>query len=276
MSQLTYERRGAGDPLVLVHGLGSSRRAWDPLLPTLAEHFDVLTVDLPGFGESKPLRVEPLPSTLAASIADLLDELGLTAPHVVGNSLGGWVALELARIRPVTSLTLLSPAGVWSARTPTYTRASLRASRWLARYAGGLLSWLVKYKLGRTLVLGQTHGRPGRLTPDQARRAVRALGRCPGFAATFRATVNRHYQAGPADAGVPVTVAFGSRDHVLLSQQSRHIEQLPEGTRVASLPGCGHVPMFDDPEAVVALVTDAVSRAQIGTADRSTRITSRV
>lgn len=264
MTHLTYERRGAGDPLVLVHGIGSSRRVWDPLVSRLADRFDVITVDLPGFGESDPLpaHVEPVPSTLASSLAELLDELDVSAPHVVGNSLGGWVGLELARLRPLSSLTLLSPAGLWSDRAPAYTRVSLGASHWLARHAGGLLSWLVGYRLGRVLVLGQTHGRPGRLTAEQARRTVRTMGAGPGFDATFEATVRRHHRARPTDVGVPVTVGFGSRDLVLLPWQSRHVEQLPEGTRVVPLPGCGHVPTYDDPAAVVALVTGAVSRGR--------------
>jgi pimeloyl-ACP methyl ester carboxylesterase len=268
MTHLTYERRGAGAPLVLVHGIGSSRRVWDPVITTLADRFDVITVDLPGFGESDPVPadVEPLPATLASSLADLLDELDVTEPHVVGNSLGGWVGLELARLRPLSSLTLLSPAGLWSDRTPAYTRISLGTSHWLARHAGGPLSWLVGFRLGRVLVLGQTHGRPGRLTADQARRTLRTMGAGPGFDATFAATVRRHHRARPTDVGVPVTAAFGSRDLILLPWQSRHVEQLPEGTRVVPLPGCGHVPTYDDPEAVVALVTGAagLGRPRLG------------
>jgi pimeloyl-ACP methyl ester carboxylesterase len=123
------------------------------------------------------------------------------------------------------------------------------------------MSWLVRRRLGRALVLGQTHGRPTRLTPDQALRAVHALGRCLGFDATLRATVARHYRAEPGPYGAPVTVAFGSRDHVLLPRQSRHVERLPSGTRAASLPGCGHVPTYDDPAAVTALITGTIARA---------------
>src|SRR4051794_25151983 len=263
MTQLAYERRGTGAPLVLLHGIGSSRHIWEPVVSSLAEQGEVFTIDLPGFGESAPLPagVEPAPATIAGSVADLLDQLGITAPHVVGNSLGGWVGLELARMRPVASLTLLSPAGLWSGRTPFYTRSSLRLSRRLARDAERPLSWLVRARLGRALVLGQTHGRPTRLTPDQALRAIHALGRCPGFEATLRTTTVRHYRAEPGPYAAPVTVAFGSRDRILLPWQSRHVEQLPSGTRVASLPGCGHVPTYDDPEAVAALVTETIARA---------------
>ncbi|HEY1320360.1 MAG TPA: alpha/beta fold hydrolase, partial [Streptosporangiaceae bacterium] len=147
MTMLAHTRAGAGAPLVLLHGIGSSRHAWDPVIPALAERFDVIAPDLPGFGDSGPLPpgVEPRPAALAAAVAGLLGDLGITAPHIAGNSLGGWVALELAGIRPVASLALLSPAGLWRGNMPLYPRASLLASRWLSRHAAGLLSRLVTY-----------------------------------------------------------------------------------------------------------------------------------
>jgi pimeloyl-ACP methyl ester carboxylesterase len=168
MTRLAFTRVGSGPPLVLLHGIGLSRRAWDPVVPALGERFDVLALDLPGFGESAllPPQEEPIPAVLAASAADLLDTLGIGSPHLVGNSLGGWVALELAHLRPTASLTLLSPAGLWRGNTPLYNRASLRASRWLTQHATGLLYWLVQSRLGRSLVLGQTYGQPSRMSPD--------------------------------------------------------------------------------------------------------------
>jgi pimeloyl-ACP methyl ester carboxylesterase len=255
MAQLAFTRTGVGAPLVLLHGIGLSRRSWEPVIPALAECFDVIAVDLPGFGgsESLPADVEPVPAALAAAVAGLLDELGVTAPHLAGNSLGGWVALELASVRPVASVTLLSPAGLWRPVTPWYDRVSLRASRWLARHGGRLLARLVGHRLGRVLVLGQTHGRPGQLTPQYARAVLHDTGTCAGFDATLRATTNRRFLAtGRIDA--PLTVAFGSRDRLLLPGQSRHLDQLPSGSRSESLPGCGHVPMADDPAAVAALI----------------------
>ncbi|MGE5287323.1 MAG: alpha/beta fold hydrolase [Micromonosporaceae bacterium] len=262
MSQLAFSRSGIGAPLVLLHGLGLSRQSWDPVVPALAERFGVIAVDLPGFGGSEPApaQVEPLPAALAAAVAGLLDELGVTAPHLAGNSLGGWVALELARIRPAASLTLLSPAGLWHGGTPLYCRASLQASRWLTRHAAGPLSRLVNYRLGRALVLGQTHGRPMQLTAEYARAAIHAMGTCPGFDATLKATATRRFVAA-APIGAPVTVAFGSRDLLLLRHQSRHLDQLPPGTHVQALPGCGHVPMADDPSAVTAIISQSAARA---------------
>jgi pimeloyl-ACP methyl ester carboxylesterase len=268
MSALSFSRQGAGRPLVLIHGLGSSRAAWDPVVPRLAERFDVLALDLPGFGESAalPPDVEPHPARLAAAVADLLDELHIERPSVVGNSMGGWVALELAQLRPVASLTLLSPAGLWRRRLPRFSLVSLRITRWASRHAAGLLSRLVAFRPGRILLLGQTHGRPTRVTPDQARAAIADMGRDGAFDAALAATVHRHYEAGPA-LGAPVTVTFGTRDRLLLPGQSRHLDQLPPGARTAALPGCGHVAMSDCPDAVVALI-EASAVADLVTDDR--------
>jgi pimeloyl-ACP methyl ester carboxylesterase len=266
MPPLAFTRSGSGAPLVLLHALGLSSQAWDPVLPTLASRFDVIAVDLPGFGDSAPLygQAEVPPAKLAESVADLLDDLGVTAPHLAGNSLGGWVALELAARRPVASITLCSPAGLWRRNTPLYDRVSLRASRWLARRATASLSRLVNYRLGRILVLGQTHGRPTRLTAGYARAAVESLGRCPGFEAALAGTARRRYLA-TTPITAPVTVAFGSRD-LLLRHPARRLDQLPPHTQAEVLPGCGHVPIADDPAAVAALITRTAARAVQNTA----------
>jgi pimeloyl-ACP methyl ester carboxylesterase len=267
MTSLAYTRSGTGAPLVLLHGIGSSRQAWDPVGPALAAHFTVLAVDLPGFGDSTPLpaHVEPTPAALATAVARLLDELGVTSPHLAGNSLGGWVAMEVAAIRPAASLTLLSPAGLWRRDTPLYPRLSLRATRWLAVHAGPFLSRTAGYRLGRALVLGQTHGRPMRLTADYARGAIHAMSACPGFEGVFTATLNRRLVA-TAPIGAPVTVAFGSRDRLLLRHQSRHLDQLPPGTVAKALPDCGHMPMADDPAIVTAVITQSAARASASAA----------
>lgn len=255
MTRLAYTRSGAGEPLVLLHGIGLSGLSWMPVLPELATRFDVLAVDLPGFGDSPALPPdrEPTPAHLAVSVAGLLDALGIERPHLAGNSIGGWVALELAHIRPTASLTLLSPAGLWRRRTPLYDRVSLRATRWFAHGTPRLLGRLVGNRIGRYLVMRQSHGRPSRMTPEQARAAIRATGTCPAFMPTLRATAHRHYAASSV-IDVPVTVSFGTKDAILLPWQSRHVDELPPQTIVANLPGCGHVPMTDDPVAVAALI----------------------
>jgi pimeloyl-ACP methyl ester carboxylesterase len=266
MATLAHTRQGAGPPLLLLHGLGLSRGTWAPVLDLLAERFDVLAVDLPGCGDSPrvPPAVEPHPAFLAAEVAGLLDELRIDRPHVAGNSLGGWIALELAALRPVASLTLLDPAGLWRRGAPLYCRLSLRLTRYACRYATGALSWVVRYRPGRGVVLWQTHGRPARVTPDQARTEIRAVATATAFEGMLDATAHRHYTAGPAfDA--PVTVAFGSRDRVLLRRQSRHLDELPPGSRSVELAGCGHLPMADDPTTVAALITASADHAEPAT-----------
>lgn len=255
MAALAFTRIGVGQPLVLLHGIGMSRHAWDPVVPALATQFDVVAVDLPGFGRSEPARpgIEPTPQVMAARVADLLDDLGIISPHVVGNSLGGWVALELAGLRPVRSLILLSPAGLWRHSTPRYNLISLRGTRWLAQHTTAVLLRLVRHRLGRLLVLAQTHGRPTRMSPVDAQAAISAMAGCRGFDATLRATARRHYNAGATAIDAPVTVAFGTRD-LLLRRRSRRRDQLPPQTRFATLTGCGHVPMADDPVAVIDLI----------------------
>jgi pimeloyl-ACP methyl ester carboxylesterase len=215
----------------------------------------VVAVDLPGFGESEPLpaQIEPIPAALAGMVAVLLGELEITGPHLAGNSLGGWVARETAKIRPVRSVTLLSPTALWRRGTPLYCRVSLRLSRRLAQHAERPVSRLLRYRFARALVFGQTHGHPTRVSAEQARAAIQALGSCPGFEATLKATASRHYVGG-SSIEAPVTVAFGSRDVLLLRHQSRHLDELPPTARTAHLHGCGHVPMSDAPAAVADLI----------------------
>lgn len=99
MTALTFTKIGDGPPLVLLHGIGSSRAAWRPVLDRLAATHTVYAVDLPGFGDSPGLGGTP--RQLAEAVAAALDDWGLDNPHVAGNSLGGWVGLELAALRPV-------------------------------------------------------------------------------------------------------------------------------------------------------------------------------
>ena len=260
---LAHTRSGEGEPLVLLHALGLSSRTWEPVIPLLAERFDVIAIDLPGFGESEPLppEVEPHPAELAAAVAATLTKLGIVDVHLAGNSLGGWVCLEMAAMLPVRSLTLLAPAGLWRRHTPAYCRVSLRATRFIARYVGWLARPLLATRTARTLMFAQSVGRPTRMTPAQARDAVTAMGSSPGFRATLRATLRRRYLAQkPIEA--PVTLVFGTRDRILLPRQSRHLDQLPPHTRQAALAGAGHVPMTDDPEGIAALIGDTASLAR--------------
>ena len=112
--ELDHHRGGAGEPLVLVHGIGHTWRGWRPMLPALERHFDVLAVDLPGFGHSPPLPAGQActPEALADAVEAAMDAAGFETAHLAGNSLGGWIALILARRGRARTVTAISPAGL--------------------------------------------------------------------------------------------------------------------------------------------------------------------
>src|SRR3954466_3075177 len=113
--RLAYDRTGSGEPLVLLHGQGFSRRCWDPIMDLLAADRDVIAVDLPGHGESprQPKGAGSAPHDLAVAVAELLDELDLATGHVAGNSSGGWVALELGRLKRARTVPAPGQARLW-------------------------------------------------------------------------------------------------------------------------------------------------------------------
>ncbi|MQA83802.1 MAG: alpha/beta fold hydrolase [Streptosporangiales bacterium] len=250
---LAYDRRGQGPPLMLVHGLGSYRGMWVPVLDRLAAEREVIAVDLPGFGDSPllPGGARHDVSTLTEAVERFIDGLGVGTPHVAGNSLGGGIALELARRGTVRSATALSPIGFWTPAEARYAAASLRGSRALARALRPLTPRLMRSTPLRTAFLGQIYARPWRLDPDAALATVEAFRRAPGFDVTLPNTFRYYFWGVPRS---PVTVAWGTRDRLLLPVQAeRAREALPEARHVA-LQGCGHVPPSDDPDQVAEVL----------------------
>ncbi len=100
---LAHVRRGSGPPLALIHGIGSQWQMWEPVLERLSREREVVALDLPGFGDSEEHRARPTVEALAGVAAEFLDGIGLAGAHVAGNSLGGGVALQLARMGEVRS-----------------------------------------------------------------------------------------------------------------------------------------------------------------------------
>jgi pimeloyl-ACP methyl ester carboxylesterase len=139
-SALTRYRGGTGAPLVLVHGLGLTWRSWQPVLDALEARHDVVAIDLPGFGESPPLPdgAAPTPTRLADAVESELDRLNLDAPALVGNSLGGWVALELARRGRATRAVVIAPSGLESPPERAVVIAVNELMRLRARFAAPL------------------------------------------------------------------------------------------------------------------------------------------
>ncbi|MFH9660108.1 alpha/beta fold hydrolase [Streptomyces sp. NPDC017248] len=254
---VSYARVGRGEPLVLLHGIGHHLQAWDPVVDILATEREVVAVDLPGFGAS-PALPDGLAydlSTTNSVLAALFEALELDRPHVAGNSLGGLLALELGREKLVRSVTALSPGGFWSDAERRYAFAVLLAMRGAARRMPlPLVTRLSRTAAGRTALTSTIYARPGRRSPDAVVAETLALATATGFEATLRAggTV-RFTDALP---GVPVTVAWGTRDRVLLRRQGIRAKRLIPHARLVRLPGCGHVPMNDDPALVARVILD--------------------
>ncbi len=252
MSTLAHTRAGEGPPLVLVHGLGSALTTWSLLLPDLVRRYDVIAVDLPGHGGSPALpRTEPpTPQRCARLVADLLDELGLERAHVVGNSLGGWVGLELAADDRALSFTGLAPAGLW--KQPALRRSSLlQVNRRLARSTRPLQPVLLRSRIVRSITFASGSARPAEVPYEVALAAARGLAGSPGYLAALDGTLdNRFERAAMVKPDVPVTVMFGDRDRILpprLQQQ----DVAPAHARWLVLPSCGHAPQWDAPGTVL-------------------------
>lgn len=254
---LVHDRRGSGPPLVLIHGIGARRGAWDPVVELLAAERETIAIDLPGFGDSPPLPAGTVPTMDAYldAVEQFFADAGLDRPHVAGNSMGGGIALELARRGSVASTTALSPIGFWNDVEKRYSRAALKLTRFSSVHAGGLLKRGMGSALGRQLLLGQMHGRPARVDPVEARLDIDRLVGASGWDATLPELARYQFAHGEQLDPIPVTIGWGTRDRLLIAatQPARAKAALPRARHVP-LERCGHLPMSDDPEAVAALL----------------------
>ena len=253
---INHHREGSGGPVVLLHGIGHHWQAWEPVVGLLAGEFDVLACDSPGFGRSTPLTagIEPTISSYADAFEWFFAELGLERPHVAGNSMGGAIALELARRRAVRSATAFSPAGFWTAAEARFCQLSLRALADTPPRARPAMEALARTRAGRVALFSQTFGYPAKLPPEEAVATLRDAWAAPAFAAALALLGSYRFEAPQELRHVPVTVAWGLRDRLLpyRLQAPRARRMLPTATHVTL--GAGHVPFYDDPAACAAVV----------------------
>jgi pimeloyl-ACP methyl ester carboxylesterase len=248
---LAHDRRGDGPPLVLIHGLGGTRRIWRPQLDALAREREVVAIDMPGFGDSPPLPAAR-PATAAALGAEIgatLDALGIDEADLAGNSLGGWVALEMARAGRARSLCLISPAGLW--RRPLGPRSF--DARGAAARLRPLLPLVVRSAAVRRRALAGNVARPDRVPRADALAMIRSWLDAAGYDAANEQMRSAVFE-DPASIRVPTTIAWGEHDRLVAPPQP---ERRPPASRFLVLPGCGHVPNWDDPELVTRLLLEA-------------------
>lgn len=254
---LSHEIHGSGEPLVLVHGLTHRRQGWYPVLEHLTEHRTVVLVDLPGHGTSPDLVVRDgdVQATLRADLVAAMDVLGLDRPHMAGNSLGGRIALEAAADDLVRSATTLSPAAFWHGSADfAYIRALFAWLTTSARLLTPVTPLLVRHAAARRVMGAMVSARPDRIPPDEFLADVHGMRRAiPAMRQIFPAA---EVFDRPISPDIPVTIAWGARDLILLPYQARIAEQRMPHARHVRLTGCGHVPMADDPGQVARVLLE--------------------
>lgn len=256
-TSIHLRRVGTGEPLLLVHGIGSSEHAWDPVIADLANHRELIAIDLPGYGRSPQDGVAPTVDGFADALADLCTELGMDRPHVAGHSLGGAVALELGRRGLARSVVAFAPIGFWGATGVPWLQGVLRATRTVNPIVRPILPRLVRRPVGRIATMALFHGKPTRLAPRTIVEDADRFMAAEAFDATCASFSNHVFTDPGALADIPVTVAWGSRDACLpaWSQARRACAALPAARHVR-LPGCGHFVMADDPVSCRLLLLD--------------------
>lgn len=262
---INHHREGSGPPLVLLHGVGHHWQAWRPVIELLSDDFDVIACDSPGFGRSSqlPPSIEPNIAAYVDAFEWFFIELGLERPHVAGNSMGGAIALELARRRAVRSATAFSPAGFWTPLELRFAQISLGALANLPAALRPAVLALARRPAGRRMLFGQLFGYPERLPEDEAVSALRDAWAAPAFNGVLDAFAGYSFADPDELRSVPIAIGWGKLDRLLIHrlQAPRARAMLPWATH-ATL-GAGHVPFFDDPPAVAEFIRVGASAAPV-------------
>jgi 3-oxoadipate enol-lactonase len=250
---IAWERRGAGPPVVLIHGLGYARWGWEPVADRLADSFEVVLLDNRGIGASD---APPGPYTcaeMAADVVAVLDEAGVERAHVVGTSLGGMVAQELVLAAParVDRLVLVctTPGGPKAAPMPAPTveliaaAPSLEPLVALRRFVENALA---PNPAGELVDRILTH-RIATAQPPAAWAAQAAAGM--SFDAWERAT----------QIEAPTLVVHGTEDVVVDPANAALLGERIPGARVELFDGCGHLLFWEEPARFVEVVGEFLS-----------------
>lgn len=257
---------GSGSDLVVLHGLGGSWHIWRPVLGLLTGRHRVIAPTLPGHPGGPPLPKGAVPTV--ALLTDLMIEdlrrRGIRHPHVAGNSLGGWIAIEMARRGYAQSVTALSPAGGW--QTPADYQAIAKMFRIIFRLLPlmiFLFSWLLRFAGVRRALNAQAMEHGDRVPPDESRRAMRTM-RGTRMLPALLDSMERVGGVQPFRVAPPrVVIAWCEHDKVIPhGRYGAALTTVVQGAEAATVVGCGHVPMYDDPAQVASIIFDTCARAE--------------
>lgn len=238
--------------ILLIHGMGSAATAWKPLTPHLLDRFNVITVDLPGHGESPYTKGQPMdPNTLAHLVTiEVEKHFGITEFDVVGNSWGGWIALEMAAHAPskIKSVTALAPAGFWLAsyiqRAPG--TASIRA---LAKSSYTLSTTFLKYEWARKIGFADVSPQWRKFSYQLCLDATLAMAKSAGYFPAWDGMLGKRFDS-KIDSSIPVKIIFGDSDRTLPATTCQETEMAPKHSEWITIANCGHAPMWDNVETV--------------------------
>lgn len=257
---------GVGEPLVLLHGFTDTWQGWTPVLPALSLGHEVYAWSLPGHlgGDPWDWSVPVSVSAAVDAVERQLDSIGLDRAHLVGNSLGGWLALELAARGRALSVVGVCPAGGWApgGREERRVARYFRRNHLMLRYFGPLLPFVASHALLRSIALrdlvadGRKVPPAGALTLFEGARGCAIVDAVVGLVGTDES----FGELGPIDC--PVRILYGSKDRLLRGPEyfSRMRAMLPEADWVR-LDGLGHLPMWDSPDAVATAILGHTSRS---------------
>ena len=248
--------------LVLIHGLGSAATVWKPLISKVQETFNIITLDLPGHGLTPLNKDQPMdPQSLAKLIVKNLEqELGVREFHLVGNSWGGWIALEIASLFPerVKSVHALAPAGFWLA-TFDQKFPGEALGRALMPIIKILAPTLLQYEWGKKFLFQEGSPQWRNFTYETCLDAINAMASSPGFTSASNGMLKKRFESA-IDSSVPVNIFFGDCDNTLPAPTCQDKAMVPSHAEWITLVGSGHAPMLDNPEKIASYVLATVRR----------------
>lgn len=248
-------RAGSGKKLLLVHGLGGSWRSWNSVRLPLAARREVIAIDLPGHGDSPADRDSGTFLGLVRSVEAYLDANDLRGVDLVGSSMGARIVLELARRGGVGNVVSLDPGGFWRGWERTFFKTTIGASVGLLRATRPTLPALSKSAVARTALLAQLSTRPWALPAQTVAAELLSFTNTPTFDDLVKDLADGPEQEGPAAASSGrVTIGWGRHDRLCLPRQAARAQDAFPNADLHWFEHSGHFPMWDEPEATVALV----------------------
>jgi pimeloyl-ACP methyl ester carboxylesterase len=243
---------GGKPTLLLLHGVTMSARAWAGVIPWLDDHYDVIAPTAVGHRGGPPLVGKATIGGLTDQIEEVLDARELDRVHIAGNSMGGWIAIELARRGRAETVCAFSPAGFWTSSRSADATDRIRRSVRLARLSLPVAPFALNIGVVRRAALRDVAQHGERLSVAQALDIARDTANCTA-AGDLLATDER---VEPLDAlPCPITIAWSAHDRIFPPAVYGAIAQqrLPHATYTV-LPGVGHVPMIDDPRLCARII----------------------